>query len=57
MKEKNKKALQEVAESLIADSRNKHDGGIEDEECPGCMDMRTGLEILSLLGDPSVFRA
>ncbi len=57
MNQENNKIIREAAELLIENSHNSHEDGVEDAKCFGCRSMRVGLEILSLLGDPTVFRA
>jgi hypothetical protein len=53
-----KEQLRKAAEALIkysGTSKSSHIAELDEDECPGCQNMRTGLKILCLLGDPTVF--
>ena len=55
MNEENNLSLREKAEILIRTSRTSHEENKTEEECSGCNKMRLGLEILSELGDPTIY--
>ena len=55
MNEQKKEQLRVAAESVIKYSRISHIEELDEDKCPGCDNMRTGLEILASLEDPTVF--
>lgn len=50
-----KEQLRVAAEAAIKYSLISHIDELDEDKCPGCQNIRTGLEILSSLGDPTVF--